>query len=802
MTYAAASGALRSAANRCVREAAAATRAAAAVAGEVPDGLLSRAGSGLSVECLTLPGCVQLVVVVEGADEAGPHSSAAGKGKKVTGSSGSSGSSAASAAVSRSGLPSWTSSWPWLQPRALWAAVARAAEGLGMRPLTVPRVQCVTGGAEDGRGDVEQGLQQAVEGEDEVVAAAGDGEETEATFAPVEVCRPRTPALVYTEPPVLSTVALATALGRYAEPDCSHSRGGSVSGSASSADGDLRMGQQQEEFGLEGHGLVVDMYVPPDLPQGLCDEEQEQAQQLGAAGSLPRGRRSLDGGDEGWQLVAMATAATHDGAATPPPPILLYPAAAPGPASDPPPQSSLHSSAVKNGFSTPARRLSLTSPTASAAACRPPPAGLPLRLRLAPDALRSLGVLPNTADPSTRYFAPQPLRPAPAPATAPIPNPKPTPTSASLTLTASCASNSPCAFSPAPAAPCPLHAPRLGARELRCGYSVSSALLQLHLLAVPRDAQVSPPSPLSPSTPDRHVQQRNSSDSGFSARGGAGQMEAAAVHVGSAGGSRNAPAGGDGLWSGSSSAAAAAAAIPLESQAESATHSLPQAVWLGSAPLLLAPPGPAGELAALWERMKEEVQMQGEGMAGAGAEQAAEAGCEQDTAACVYGPGRYCPSSALAMQHHMRALLRDLAAAVGGQGQGAEGTAHLRAFLQSQGMSGCVEWMDGEGSDGVCWVGSSVAGADPLDTPPKSSSNSSSCSSLSGCGGAGGGNAAALPPSPGCPGLAVTPGSGTARAATRKGARRASGHPGTLQGYKAGTAWTGLGGKARVRAPQ
>ncbi len=123
-------------------------------------------------------------------------------------------------------------------------------------------------------------------------------------------------------------------------------------------------------------------------------------------------------------------------------------------------------------------------------------------------------------------------------------------------------------------------------------------------------------------------------------------------------------------------------------------------MWLGSATLLLVPPGPAEELAALWERMKEAIEGQGQRE-------------REEEKKAVGAPGRYLASSGSAMQHHMRPLLRDLAAAVGqqgqGQGQGAEDAAHLRAFLQSQGMSSCVELIDGaaggaSGSGPTCRV--------------------------------------------------------------------------------------------------
>ncbi len=721
MPYAAASGALRSMAYRCVQEAVAAKRAAAAAAGEVPGALLPRAGDDLSVDCLTLPGCVQLVLVIEGKDEARPRSGKDG----VRCSS----SSAAGARVSRGRLPSW------LQPWALWAAVTRAAEGLGLRPLTAPRVQRVASGTGGGRGDEQYGLQRAAEEEVEEEEASGEGEEMEAKCAPVEVGRPRTPALVYAEPPVLCTAALACPLDSHEDPYGSDSQSGYVSCSAGSGCGASSGGQQQsiEQEGVRP-GLVVDMFVPPGLLQGPCDQELEHEELTGAGadGSRPPGRRSL-GGEDGWRLVVMATAATHGDAATPPPHVLLYPAAAPAPAPDPPPASYLHSRTVKGGCTTPPRRPSLSSPAASAAACTPPPAGLPLRLRLTPDALRHLGVLPDTVVPPTRHVGPQPLGSSPtqSPNPTPIPDPTPTPTPTPFALAASCASTSPSAPNLSSTAPSYLHPLHLGAREPQCGGSVRSALLQLHLLAVPRGAQLPPPSALSRSTPGRCVQQRNcsSDDSGFTTSRAFSTLEAA----GSGAGAQGAAAGGDEVWGGSAMPEAAAAS-PCASLEGSHAHALPQAVWLGSAPLLLAPPGPAEELAGLWERAKEEVQQQQQQQQ------------QQEQLERLEGASeRYCPSSGSAMQHHMRPLLRDLAAVTRGQGQGAwtragaygdgaagsQDGAHLRAFLQFQGMTRCVEWLDGAGADGACWTGSWAAAADPLDSPLETSHSSSSSSSSS-----------------------------------------------------------------------
>ncbi len=611
MPYIAASEALRAAAGYAVRQVTAAVQEAGM-------------GPGVHVECVTVPGCVQLVVLVEGQGTAAEATEGGGRGGGIASS--------------------------WLQPRALWAAVARAAEGLGMRPLTMPRVQCVAAGM-DAAGQQQQQQQQEQEQEQQ----EPQGQE-EVPFALEPETSARAPTLVYIEPPVIPIGVLVQPRREGRErPDTGTSGG---AGGTGGRGGGLRVrlgggtaaAELEEAGACPASGIAVELFLPPDCLQALGghdhgqQERQEQhgeelpaATATGPAAELQGGRR--------WRLAV--TAAVQDIAGRERGPqgaqLALPPVAR----------------------ASPARLLAL---------CNAPPPGLPLRLLLPPILLH---------------------RPQERPAV-------------EVEVSAREEATSP-------------------STGLRGGLSHSlSALLQLHLLAVPRDASVPPPPPPPPTPAAQTAIQDNPAVlSPFHTP----LLGAGTEYLG------NEPAEAAASPRAGAAFAGSAGSIGMEEgqAADVGTHGadadVPQAVWLGSAPLLLAPPGPAGELAALWERMRgavrgaEQREQEGKGPTRSGAEAAAERGHRRPDVTSA--PGRYLATSGLAMQHHMRPLLRDLAAAVGqqGQGQGAEGTAHLRAFLQSQGMAGCVEWMDeARGREGVPGGGSN-------DETPSTSSNLATSSS-------------------------------------------------------------------------
>ncbi len=704
MAYAPASAAFRRVvANLCVSEAAAA-RAAAAVTGEAAapcGGNAGPAGSALSVQCLTVPGCVQLVLVVQGADEMRAYQGTRAM-EEQAGSGCGAGSDAAAVAAS---LPVLDRLPSWLQPRVLWAAVARAAEGLAMRPLTVPRVQCVTRPAQL-QGIVKGQQQQATEGDTSIQRAGAS--ETGAWTRP--------PALLYAEPVTLSTTTPATQRSGTGPGRMPASRRTTGLGAAQQ-----HGAQDQEEGAGEGAkptapaDAVVELFLPPQLLQCVPGQQDvlAGARGLPAEGGATHG--SIQEESERWRLVVLATAALGERQGAQLPHLQLYPAAASHAEAVLPDHSSRRGAVPAAHWTVP------TAPAGGGLAARAAAAGMPphgpsapLRLHLPASLLRSLGPMATVAaaaKPPTRFPAAQGLPYEQAPAA-------PARAAATLCPTAS-ASGSP--------APPDTHSYQGGsdAEPLpRCGTGcgATGALLHLHVLAVPRDcpaAAALAPEPLGQQgtyqckvprlgcsgapaphpTPLFHVGRGSPEPDG----GSSGHVAACCIPRATLRASDGSHGGGAGALDRGSAGAAmvveTAAASAAVGEPTAPCQSLPQAVWLGTAPLLLAPPRPAGELAALWERMKREVERQGEGRKGAaGAGAAAEAGCEQDTTACVYGPGRFLASSGVAMQHHMRPLLRDLAAAVGqqgqGQGQGAEDAAHLRAFLQSQGMSGCVEWMD------------------------------------------------------------------------------------------------------------
>ncbi len=681
MQYAAAAAALRAATRRRLSDTSAIAQATAASAAAMAAAAEGGVDPRLRVECVTLPGCVQLVVVAEGpqqvrptADcdgasappEAAADDNSKGSAAKPTGAGCDAGSGLD---VSGGALPTLGQlpPWMWMQPSALWAAAAQAAADAGLEPMCDPQLQVQLWNGRNGQCCDEQ--------------------------------PPCGPALLYAEPPVLPLTAFADSGSSMPE-----------------ATGDIR-------------AVAVDFWVPPDVAAIVTQQQQQQQQtevvqhrledrdqdRVEAGGGLPDGDVQTNpvtsnGGTDGgsvatvhppaphdWQLVVMATVEATSQASEPLQ-LRLYPpedATAVQPAADTKPQVLRRT--LPPGA---ACRAGASGPSAL-------PDGQPLRLQLPASLPRGLGLQDrqDTVAPCDGCCSCAQLLPTAA-----------TPFT---TAVATAVNQVPVATAALPSE----HGGRLGSCTCRCGRvggdvnsGSAGALLQLHLLAVPRDALRPSPPPPAPA----------GSCQGGSLPPPPPQGRTKVCGEGSASAADGSPA-----------------AAPV--------HSLPQAVWLGSAPLLLAPPGPAGELAELWERAKgegAEQNAEGVGVGGQGAE-----GWESLQQQRAVGgswprdgwrreaqpePDRYQASSGRAMQHHMRPLLRDLAAALG-QGQGmAEGVgarvgqvsaavarmdqlpgpsapagaapgpagggaAHseaevrrlscLRAFLLAQGMCGCAEWL-------------------------------------------------------------------------------------------------------------
>lgn len=331
-----------------------------------------------------------------------------------------------------------------------------------MRPLTAPRLQSATR-EPAARADEEQ--------QQQYVQEQGCELGVQATVAP------RPPALVYLEPPVLSTAALhssAPVMSPEREP-----RGGSCRTWA------------WEQPTLAGRGaatvadpgISVDLHIPPDVLQGLegtwHGHEQQHQQQQGAADATSLGRVAQGTDEKQWQLVVVATAAASDDLEAPSSPVLLHSVAAVPPA---------------------ARAFQHTAPTPSPLHAHLPPAADPpalaaaqelntnchatpcvsLRLQLSPSILRRLGVLPAADAPPSPFFSARGTRHTPIPTLSPCPR------------ASSCPGGSHAAATAPPAPPC---TPRAFTRQTitsTAGESCSSTnrgtLLHLHLLAVPQGA--------------------------------------------------------------------------------------------------------------------------------------------------------------------------------------------------------------------------------------------------------------------------------------------------------------------------